>query len=408
MTVEAAIERQLAGAIDLRHRLHRIPELQFEEHRTAATIRAELDALGLDHIDGVLGAPTATLALLGDRNKSCVALRADIDALPIQENTGLPYASENPSKMHACGHDGHTATLLGAAAILKRMEKQLPACVKLIWQPAEEQGGGAQRLVQAGVLDGRVGPKVAAVFGLHGWPGLAVGMIASKSGPILAATDNFRITFIGSGGHAAYPQKGIDPVVPAASAVLDLQQVVSRDMDPTEPAVVTVALIRAGEAVNVIPGSATLEGTARTLGSAARSKVRQHIERRCAGIAAAGRCQVQFEWFEGYPATVNDPVMTDYTAKIAQRIFGARSYVPLDRPSMAGEDFAYYLEKVPGCFFFIGVDHPGGRANAMLHSDRYDFADDAVAVGMRMFTEIVLNFASRELASPSAILLMRA
>lgn len=223
--VEAAVYRHWVGAVDLRHRLHRIPELQFEEHRTAATIRAELDVLGLEHFDGVPGAPTATVAILGDMKKTCVALRADIDALPIQENSGVPYASENPGKMHACGHDGHAATLLGAAAVLKGMEERLPVCVKFIWQPAEEGGGGAQRLVRAGVLGDQMGPKAAAVFGLHGWPGLAIGEIASKSGPLLAAMDNFRITFVGAGCHAAYPQNGIDPILPAASAVLDLQQV---------------------------------------------------------------------------------------------------------------------------------------------------------------------------------------
>jgi len=394
--VEDATRRATERAVSLRHRLHQTPELGYEEFQTAATIRAELDALGIAHVDGVPDAPTATVAWLGDASGSrpCVALRADIDALPILENTGLPYASTRPGFMHACGHDGHTATLVGVASILKSIEHELNVCVKLIWQPAEEGGGGAERLVDAGVLDGTasLGPRVDAIFGLHGWPGLPVGVVATKPGPLLAATDNFCATFVGRGCHGAYPHLGLDPIVTAAEAVLNLQQFVSRELDPTEPAVVTVGKFNAGTATNIIPDTATIEGTARTLSPVARKQIARAIERRCAGIAEANDCDLRFDWIDGYPSTVNDPAMAEYVARVAKQALGPERYLPIARPSMGGEDFAYYLEKVPGCFFLVGVVPPGREQYPPLHSDRYDFTDASLAVGIRMFVNLVLNF----------------
>jgi amidohydrolase len=386
------IEKQFPATVELRRRLHRIPELCFEEFKTAATIRAALDELGLRHIDGVENAPTATICIIGETSKPCIALRADIDALPILEKTGLPYASTHEGRMHACGHDGHSATLVGVAGILKSLADELPVCVKLIWQPAEEDQGGAERLVKAGVLDGRIGPKVRAIFGLHGWPGLPVGCIATKPGALLAATDVFIAKFTGKGCHGAYPHFGVDPIVAAAEAVLNLQQFVSREMDPTEPAVITVGKIQGGTATNIIPDQASIHGTIRTLSDSARQRAKSAVQRRCAGIAAADGCSVQVELQPGYPATINDPAMADYVAKIARQTFGPERFIPVARPSMGGEDFAFYLEKIPGCFFLIGVEPPGGGPYPTLHSDRYDFTDAALAVGMRMFLELVRNF----------------
>ncbi len=389
---EAAIAAHLPRAVDLRHRLHRIPELGYEEFQTAAAIRAELTALGIEHVAGVADAPTATVAWIGDTGKPCVALRADIDALPITESTGLPYASTRPGFMHACGHDGHAATLVGAAAVLRSMAADLPVCVKFLWQPAEEGGGGARRLVSAGVLDGRLGPPVRAVFGLHGWPGLPVGVVATKGGALLAATDNFRATFVGRGCHGAFPHLGRDPIVTAAEAVLNLQGFVSREADPTDSVVVTVGKFNAGTATNVIPDSATIEGTARTLVPDTRAKIAAAVERRCAGVAAANDCGLRFEWIPGYPPTINDPATADYVASVARDVLGADRYFPVPRPSMGGEDFAYYLEHVPGCFFLVGVVPPGRDAHPPLHSDQYDFTDAAIAVGMRMFIELARRF----------------
>jgi amidohydrolase len=380
-------------AVDLRHALHRIPELGYQEFKTAALIRVELDRLNIPHVDGVPEAETATIAIIGDQTKPCVALRADIDALPIIERTGLPYASTHAGRMHACGHDGHTAVLLGAAAALKQIEAELNVCVKLIFQPAEEGGGGGEILCEAGVLDGRIGPKVAAIFGMHGWPGLKAGIVATKPGALLAATDGFSATFVGRGCHGAFPHLGRDPIVTACEAVMNLQNFVSRETDPGESAVVTVGVIRAGSATNIIPDVATIEGTARTLLPVQRAAIQRSIERRCHHIAAANECTVQFEWRAGYPPTVNDPAMADYVAKVSRDVLGPQSFLPVGRPSMGGEDFAYYLQQVPGCFFLIGVEPREADSYPPLHNDRYNFGDDAVAVGVRMFVEVARRFA---------------
>jgi len=392
MNLDPAITAEQSKAADLRHRLHRIPELAFLEFQTAGMIRAELDRLGISHIDGVPDAPTATICVIGDPAKPCIALRADIDALPILEQTGLPYGSTHPNRMHACGHDGHIATLIGAAAVLKEIAARLPVCVKLIFQPAEEEGGGAERLVRAGVLDGRIGPPVRVIFGLHGWPGLPVGCVATKPDVILAATDIFKVTLHGKGCHGAFPHLGVDPIVAACEVVLNLQQIVSRDLDPTEPAVVTVGMIRAGSATNIIPDQAAIEGTARTVSRPARAAIKAAALRRIHGIAAASGCTASIDWVEGYPATVNDPAMADYVAKIARQTLGPNRFIPAARPAMGGEDFSYYLEKIPGCFFLIGVAPPDRQPYPSLHNDHYDFTDAALGVGMRMFVELCLNF----------------
>ena len=389
------IERVLPAVADLRHRLHQIPELAFEEFKTAEAIRSELRRLGIDFVAGVNEAPTATIAWVGDPNKPCVALRADIDALPVTEQTGLPYASTHPGRMHACGHDGHTATLFGAAEVFKAIEPQLPVCVKLIWQPAEEGGGGAEVLCRAGVLDGRIGPKVSAIFGLHGWPGLPVGTVSTRPGTLLAATDTFTATFIGKGCHGAFPHLGRDPIVTACEAVLNLQQFVAREVDPTDSAVVTVGKIAGGTATNIIPDRVTIEGTLRTLTRETRERIRAGVQRRCAGIAAANDCDVNFILEPGYPSTINDPQSADYVEQIARRTLGADRYIPAARPVMGGEDFAYYLEQAPGCFFMVGTIPPGQQQYPPLHSDRYDFTDGALSVGLRMFVQLVLNYTAR-------------
>jgi len=291
--------------------------------------------------------------------------------------------------MHACGHDGHTATLLGTAAALKGMEHDLAIGVKLIWQPAEEGGGGALKLVNAGVLDGRLGPVVSAVFGLHGWPGMPMGTVGTKAGALLAATDNFSARFVGKGCHGAYPHMGVDPIVAAAEAVVNLQQVVSREMDPTDSAAVTVGKIHGGSATNIIPDDATIEGTARTLSPEARRLMQRAIGRRIEHVAAASGCTAEFAWIEGYPPTINDPAMSDYVKSVCQRVMGEDRFVPIGRASMGGEDFAYYLEKVPGCFFLVGVQPDRNRPYPPLHSDRYDFTDGAMDVGMAMFLGLV-------------------
>jgi amidohydrolase len=392
MSVAEAIQSSLPHVTELRHRLHRIPELMFEEYQTAALIRNELDRLGIAYTAGVAGAPTATIALIGDASKPCIALRADIDALPIVERTGKPYASTHDGRMHACGHDGHISMLLGAAAILKGIERELGVCVKLIWQPAEEGGGGADVLVKQGVLDGRLGPKVRAIFGIHGWPGLPVGYISTKPGPLLAATDYFEVTLHGQPGHAAFPQFARDPIVASAEAILNLQQIASREIDPTDSIVVSVTRIKAGSADNIIPAACSFSGTVRTLIPETRRWAQEVMRRRVEGIAAANACRAEFRWDDGYPPTINDPAMADFVAETAREIAGAERFIPAARAAMGGEDFAYYLEKVPGCFYMIGVCPPGVQCYPSLHNDCFDFTDAALATGIRMHIELARRF----------------
>ena len=390
-SIEDEVARALPRAIELRHALHRIPELCYEEVKTAALIREELQRLQVTILEQVADAPTAVIGLIGDSAKPCVALRADIDGLPILEQTGLSYASEHLGRMHACGHDGHAANLLGTAAILKANEAALPVCVKLIFQPAEEGGAGAQRLVRAGVLDGRLGPKVMAIYGLHGWPGLPLGTVSTRVGPLLAATDSFRAVFRGRGCHGAFPHLGRDPIVCAAQAILSIQHFVSRELDPTEPGLITVGVVHAGTAVNIIPDEARIEGTIRTLSPAVRQLARESVERRCAGTAQATDCTVTVDVHDGYPATVNDETATKFVIATARSALGDDRFLPAARPVMGGEDFAFYAEHVPGCFFMIGVVPPGRGAYPPLHSDRYDFTDEALATGMRMFVRLVMS-----------------
>jgi amidohydrolase len=218
--------------------------------------------------------------------------------------------------------------------------------------------------------------------------------VATKPGPLLAATDNFKVTFLGKGCHGAFPHFGRDPIVAACEAVVNLQQFVSRDIDPTEPAVVTVGMIHSGTATNIIPDEAVIEGTTRTLGESTRKFARTVVDRRCTAIAAAAGCTAKIEWMPGYPATVNDPEMADYVARVARQVLGPDRFVPAGRPSMGGEDFAYYLREVPGCFFLLGVEPPGKRGYHSLHSDKYDFTDAAIPVGIRLFTELARHFPS--------------
>jgi len=392
MNLTSLIAGYREHARELRHHLHAIPEVGYEEVKTAALIRKELSRLGIAFTAGVAGAPTATIALIGDASRPCVALRADIDALPIVEQTGAAYASTHPGRMHACGHDGHTAMLLTAAAVLRDVQDELPVCVKLLWQPAEEGGAGAEPLIAAGALDGRLGPKVQAIFGLHGWPSIPLGVLATKPGALLAATDNFTITFKGKGVHGAYPHAGRDPIVAAAEAVASLQQIVSREMDPTEPAVVTVGKFSAGTAVNIIPDTAVFEGTARTLSAAARKQVRDAMRRRCEGVAASHRCQVQMEWREGYPPLINDAHMAAFAAKSIRAALGDAAFQPVERPSMGGEDFAYYLQHVPGCFLLLGLQPTGAAAVHPMHSDHFDFNDDALTSGVSALVQLASDF----------------
>ncbi len=387
--VFANLEGVADHAVELRHELHRHPELGYQETFTSSLICRELDALGIPYTRGWAGGTGIVALIPGATDGKCVALRADMDALPILEETGARYASTIPGVMHACGHDGHVAVLLGAAALLKEHARDLRGTVKLLFQPAEEGGLGAEKMCQDGALDK---PRVDAIFGLHGWPGLKVGMVGTRAGPLLASVDGFRILVSGRGGHAASPQDCIDPLVCAAACVTALQTIISREVDPNDAAVVTVSQIAGGSAFNVIPDKVEMNGTIRALSETRHRALIASIERICRGVADAHRCSVAFEYYGTTPVTANTPALADFIAKTAAAALGEQAFVWAPRPAMWGEDFAFYLKRVPGCFFVLGVQPMEADTYPMLHNPRFDFTDAAVPVGIRMMVSAAMGF----------------
>jgi hippurate hydrolase len=367
--------------VALRRDIHREPELGFDTGKTAAKVLAALDGLPLDLETGV--AQNGIVATLeGEGGGPTVALRADMDALPIQEETGLPFASEIEGKMHACGHDGHTSMLVGAAHVLSGMRDRLGGTVKFIFQPAEEGGGGGKVMVDEGVAD-----DVSSIFALHLWPGLPFGKVATKAGPIMAAADAFEMEVRGSGGHGAMPHLAADAVVMAAQIVTALQTIVSREVDPVEPAVLTVGEIGAGTAFNIIPEKARIGGTVRTLNPDLRKMMPERIEELARGVAKGMRGDVALDYTFSYPVTVNDEDAAARALSVADDLFGGDSVLELPNPSMGGEDFAYFLEKVPGAFIWLGV----GEDASGLHTPRFAFDEDILPRGAALFAALALS-----------------
>lgn len=340
----------LPELVDLRHELHRHPELGYEEHETAARIVSQLeDVPGMELRTGVAG--TGIVAILGrGRKGACVALRADMDALPMQELGAHAYRSTVPGKMHACGHDGHVTCLVGAARVLGQLSDELEGPVKFLFQPAEEGGAGGRRMCEEGVLDD---PQVDAIFGLHGWPELAQGEIGVCDGAFLANADGLRIAVRGVGAHAAYPHQGVDTVLVAAHIVVALQSIASRNTEPLDSVVVTIAQVHGGTADNIIPGQVQLSGTVRTLNSETRRLTFERIERVAAETARAYGASAEVTIDDGYPVLENDPAATDYVRRVAGSTIGT---IPVDiNPVMGGEDFAFYAQRVPASFFTLGM-----------------------------------------------------
>jgi len=367
--------------VALRRDIHREPELGFDTEKTAAKVLAALDGLPLDLETGV--AQNGIVATLeGEGGGPTVALRADMDALPIQEETGLPFASEIEGKMHACGHDGHTSMLVGAVHVLSGMRDRLGGTVKFVFQPAEEGGGGGKVMVDEGVAD-----DVSSIFALHLWPGLPFGKVATKAGPIMAAADAFEMEVRGSGGHGAMPHLAADAVVMAAQIVTALQTVVSREVDPVEPAVLTVGEIGAGTAFNIIPEKARIGGTVRTLDPDLRKMMPERIEELARGVAKGMRGDVDLDYTFSYPVTVNDEDAAARALSVADDLFGGDSVLELPNPSMGGEDFAYFLEKVPGAFIWLGV----GEDASGLHTSRFAFDEDILPRGAALLAALALS-----------------
>ena len=380
--LQAEVEENFGEKIvALRRDIHREPELGFDTERTAEKVLAALDGLSLDIETGV--ARNGLVATLwGEGEGPTVALRADMDALPIQEETDLPFASETEGRMHACGHDGHTSMLVGAAHVLAGMRDRLGGTVKFVFQPAEEGGGGGRVMVYEGVAD-----DISSIFALHLWPGLPFGKVATKAGPIMAAADAFEMEIRGSGGHGAMPHLAADAVVIAAQVVTALQTVVSREVDPVEPAVLTVGEIGAGTAFNIIPEKARLGGTVRTLNPELRKSMPGRIEALARGVAKGMRGDANLNYTFSYPVTVNDEGAADRVLGVAEDLFGAESVLELPNPSMGGEDFAFFLEKVPGAFIWLGV----GEDTSGLHTPKFAFDEEVLPRGSALLAALALE-----------------
>ena len=390
MPVLAEIKTLQPKLIAWRHHLHAHPETAFEEHRTAAFIAGELRAMGLEVHEGIAG--TGVVAVLRNGEGSTVGLRADIDALNIQEATGLPYASTVPGKMHACGHDGHTAMLLGAARHMTDHPPG-PGSVVFIFQPAEENEGGARAMIEDGLF---ARYPVDQVFALHNWPGLEVGHFAVHEGPVMAAFDTFELRLEGRGSHAAMPHEGIDPIALAAQVQLAWQTLVSRAVAPTDPAVISITQIHAGDTLNVIPEAVTLRGTVRTLRPETRDLLEAEMAHRARAVAEAMHANATLDYQRRYPATINATGPTALAREAAVRVVGAGAVETGLAPSMASEDFAFMLNDVPGAYIWIGNGPVGDGQN--LHSPTYRINDEILPLGVQYFTEVAAQ-ALRAIAS---------
>ncbi|MHB8926233.1 MAG: M20 metallopeptidase family protein [Bacillota bacterium] len=373
-----------------RRDFHEHPELGLEERRTSGKVADHLRSLGLEVRPG-FGANTAVLGLLkGTRPGPTIALRSDMDALPIQEENEVPYASKTPGQMHACGHDSHLAMLMGAATVLTGFRDRLAGQVKFFFQPAEEGPGGALPMIEAGAMED---PKVDAVVGLHIASELEVGEIGVVPGADSASTDSFVITVNGRGGHAAHPDQGVDAIAVAAQIITTLQTVVSREVYPLQPVVVTVGTIHGGFRANILAGEVILTGTFRTLNAAVREQAQEAIERIAKGTASAMRATADTAFSRGYPPFSSDQTVYRLVRQAAMDVVGPDRVHDL-QPTMGGEDFAYFCEKAPGTMFRVGGRNAAKGFTNPLHHPRFDFDEDALPIGVAVFVRSVLSFLS--------------
>lgn len=373
--------------ISWRREIHRWPELGCQEVKTCALVMEALKALG---VECRVAAGTGVIGLIkGGMPGKTIALRADMDALPIQEESGLPFASQRPGIMHACGHDAHAAMLLGAAKILAGMASKLKGNVKLLFQPSEEHHpGGAKPLIAEGALEN---PRVDLVVGLHVDPLMPGGHLGLKTGTVMAAADTFELRILGKGGHGAAPHLTVDPVVLAAQVVLALQTIASRRVDPLEPVVVTVGSIHGGEVNNIIPEEVSLKGTVRTLSPLLRQRVQGMLVELVSGIVRGAGGDFDLQYRPGYPPVVNDTQAASLVKAAAAKVLGPEGVVEVHRASMGGEDFAYYAQEVPGCFAFLGVGTPDGEP-VPWHNPRFKLDEDALIYGTAVLVQAALDF----------------
>ncbi len=386
--LDAAIERHLPAFVALRRQLHAFPETAYEEVHTADLVAQELARAGLE-VHRLAG--TGVVGVLRGPGSHAVALRADLDALNIHEDTGLPHASSVTGKMHACGHDGHTAALLLAAQVLAEAGG-LPGTVVFVFQPAEEGGAGAQALLDDGLLEHF---PVDTVYGLHNIPGLRIGSFAVLDGPVMASADGFEITLCGAGGHAALPHEARDPVVAAGALIGALQTLVSRSLNPLSPAVLSVTGIQTGAAVNAIPDEAVLRGTARAYAEDVRAALEAGIRRVSAGVALAHGVDAHVSYTRSYPATVNAPSEAAFVRGVIAGAFGEDEVRADLAPLMAAEDFSFLLQRRPGAYVWIG-----NGDSAPLHSPRYDFNDAALPRAAAFWVRLARAALTREEQTP--------
>lgn len=370
----------------IRRALHRIPELAYRENETAVLVAEELSRLGISCHTGIGG--TGIVAELGDMgneesaSQPCIALRADMDGIPIEESTDLPFSSENPGVMHACGHDGHMAMLLGAAAILQKQD--LSGRIVFIFQPAEESGNGAEKIIGEGVLDG-----VRMIFAGHIDIHYPVGTFTVDPGLICSYTDPFTITIRGRGGHAAWPHEAVDSVVVASNLIMNLQTLVSREIDPAHPAVVTVGRVSAGTVHNVIAEEAVIDGTVRSAHPNTRQGLLKGLRRMIQGVSAMSGAEITLQMLDGLPAVINDPAATELARQAAIDIVGHEKVLSQGRPSLGGEDFAFYQGRVPGCLVRFGAKKEN-EDTGLAHSSRFDFDEDVLKYGASWLASVAM------------------
>ena len=387
--VDSEIKTILPSVVSFRHERHMDPELTWQEERTSAAVLAELKKIdGLKVTPGV-GKYGIVATFSGKQPGPTLALRADMDALPVKEETGKPYCSKTSGVMHACGHDGHMANLLGAVKVLAKFQHEIKGSIKFIFQPAEEGGAGADVMCKDGALKN---PDVDVIFGLHGWPELKCGTVAVKYGPLLASTSDISIKIKGRGCHAAMPHLGTDQVLIGARIIEAIQSVSSRLIAPHEPVAVSITKINAGTAVNVIPSTLEMAGTLRAMSKETRNKCQDGIRKIATAIAESHGAEIEIHFADNYPPTVNHEQPTRFLEELAAELFPANMVKRLDAPTMGGEDFAFFLENVPGSYFFLGVSDDRSGGYPSLHHPGYDFNDGALEAGIKMFVHAALSY----------------
>jgi amidohydrolase len=388
MNLIEPIVAEAPAIASLRRDIHAHPELCYQEHRTSELIASTLDGWGIPAHRGLGGTGVVGVVSQGKSGRG-VGLRADIDALPVTEQNTFPHASRERGRMHACGHDGHIAMLLAAARYLSS-HRHFDGTVYLVFQPAEEGGGGARAMIKDGLFERF---PMEAIFGIHNWPGLKTGQFAVRNGPVFASSNEFRITIRGTGAHAAMPHLGIDPVPIACQMVQAFQTIISRNKRPIDAGVISVTIVRAGEANNVIPTSCELQGTVRTFTIEVLDMIEERMRHTAEGICRAFGASCEFNFHRNYPPTINHPDETAFVHDLLGTLVGADNVKEFE-PTMGAEDFSYFLREKPGCYFLIGngdgshrsAGHGGGPC--MLHNASYDFNDELIAVGGSMWVRL--------------------